>query len=273
MRARLLLGVVAVSAVAFPSLLGSRASAKDEPVSGSTVEYRDGDVVCEGYLAKAPGQSGKRPAVLVVHDWMGQGAFSKGKADALAAMGYVGFAVDVYGKDVRPSNPGEAGKQAGKWKGDRAAFRTRLRAALDAVLKDPDVDASHVGAIGYCFGGTGALELARSGAPIAAVVSFHGGLGSPSPDDAKNVKAKVLALHGADDPNVPPKEVEGFISEMRGAKLDWQLVQYGNAVHAFTNPAAGNDNSKGAAYNEAADRRSWQAMKDFFAEVLGAPTR
>ena len=129
-------------------------------------------------------------------------------------------------------------------------------------------DPTRIAAIGYCFGGTTVLELARSGADIAGVVSFHGGLSSPTPGDAKNIKAKVLALHGADDPNVPPKEVAAFEDEMRQAGVDWQLVAYGGAVHSFTDWNAGNDNAKGAAYNERADRRSWEAMKQFFAELF-----
>jgi dienelactone hydrolase len=127
--------------------------------------------------------------------------------------------------------------------------------------------------MGYCFGGACALELARSGAPVKGVVTFHGGLANPNPADAKNIKGKVLVLHGADDPFVKQEEVKGFMDEMRAAGVDWQLTQYSGAVHSFTVKAAGNDNSKGAAYNAAADRRSWQAMKDFFAEVFGGQSQ
>jgi dienelactone hydrolase len=276
MRSTLVISLVALGAVAATVLaasLGRPIVAKDDAPAGTTIEYKDGDVVCEGYLAKPAGVAGKRPGVLVVHEWMGLGDFAKGKADALAALGYVAFAADVYGKGVRPKDTKEAGAQAGKWKGDRPAFRKRVRAALDAMLADPNVDASHVAAIGFCFGGTGVLELGRSGAPVHGIVTFHGGLDSPTSDDGKNVRGKVLVLHGADDTNVPPPQVAAFVDEMRKGKVDWQMVQYGNAVHSFTNPAAGNDNAKGAAYNEAADRRSWQAMKDFFAEVLGPTSR
>jgi dienelactone hydrolase len=139
---------------------------------------------------------------------------------------------------------------------------------LDELKKQPQVNAQKLGAIGYCFGGTTVLELARSGADVDAFVSFHGGLSTPTPADAKRIKGKVLALHGADDPNVPPAEVAAFEEEMRKGGVDWQLVAYGGAVHSFTDWNAGNDNSKGAAYNEKADKRSWQAMKDFFAEAL-----
>jgi dienelactone hydrolase len=135
-------------------------------------------------------------------------------------------------------------------------------------LKQEGVDKNKTAAIGYCFGGTTVLELARSGADVDGVVSFHGGLGTPTPEDAKNIRSKVLALHGADDPFVPPQEVAGFEKEMRDAKVDWQLVAYGNSVHSFTDKGAGNDNSKGSAYNEKADQRSWEAMKSLFAEIL-----
>jgi dienelactone hydrolase len=236
--------------------------------AGQAVEYKAGDTACEGYLALPAKAEGRAPGVLVVHDWMGVADFARGVCDKLAGLGYVAFACDVYGKGVRPQTPQEAGKQAGTYKGDRALFRERLRAGLDVLAKRAEVDPARIAAIGYCFGGTGALELARSGAAVVGAVSFHGGLDSPTPADAKNVRGKVLALHGADDPYVPPKEVQDFVEEMRGARVDWQLVHYGNSVHAFTNPAAGNDASKGAAYNAAADRRSWEAMKAFFAEVF-----
>jgi dienelactone hydrolase len=234
-----------------------------------TIEYKEGDTVLEGYLAYDSNVASSRPGVLIVHQWKGLGAYEKMRAAMLAKMGYVAFAADIYGKGVRPSTMQEAGAQAGKYKNDRALLRSRVIAGLETLRRQNGVDTKKVAAIGYCFGGTTALELARAGADVNGVVSFHGGLGSPKPEDAKNIKAKVLALHGADDPNVPPAEVAGFEKEMRDAKVDWQLVAYGNAVHSFTDKSAGNDNSKGAAYNEKADKRSWQAMKDFFAEIFG----
>ncbi len=236
-------------------------------VNAGMIEYKAGDTACEGYLAgdTAPG---KRPGVLVVHDWMGLGKFSMAKADELTRMGYVALAVDIYGKGVRPANPKEAGEQAGKFKSDRALLRVRILAALDVLRKNEHVDSNRIAAIGYCFGGTTVLELARSGADIAGVVSFHGGLDTPTPGDAKNIKGKLLALHGADDPYVPAADVAAFEVEMTKGGVDWQLVVYSGAVHAFTNPGAGTDNSKGAAYNEKADKRSWEAMKLFFAEIF-----
>jgi dienelactone hydrolase len=239
-------------------------------VQSQTITYKQGKVELEGYLAWDDAGPAKRPGVLVVHDWMGISDHTKKEADRLAELGYVAFAADIYGKGVRPTDPKSAGEQAGKFKSDRKLLRARARAALDVLAKNKNVDASKIAAIGFCFGGTTALELARDGAPLAGVVSFHGGLSTPTPADAKNIKGKVLVLHGADDPNVPPDEVAAFQKEMRDAGVDWQFVAYGGAVHAFTVPAAGNDNSKGAAYNANADARSWQAMKDFFAEIFAA---
>jgi dienelactone hydrolase len=232
------------------------------------IAYKQGDTVLEGYSVYDDAVAGKRPGVLVVHQWKGLGDYEKKRAEMLARLGYNVFAADIYGKGVRPQTPPEAGAQAGKYKNDRALLRARVRAGLDVLMNDERTDPKRVAAIGYCFGGTSVLELARSGADLAGVVSFHGGLGSPTPGDAKNIKAKVLALHGGDDPNVPPKEVAAFEDEMRQAGVDWQLVIYGGAVHSFTDWNAGHDNSKGAAYNERADQRSWEAMKQFFAELF-----
>jgi dienelactone hydrolase len=237
-------------------------------VKTRVVEYKHGDITLEGFLAWDSKGAAKKPGVVVVHDWMGVGPNVKKRAEQLAALGYVAFAADIYGKGVRPADGKAAAELAGKLKADRALLRARAQAALDELRKQPNVDGAKIAAIGYCFGGTTALELARSGADLLGVVSFHGGLDTPNPADAKNIKAKILALHGADDPFVPEPQVKGFEDEMRAAKVDWQLVKYSGAVHAFTVPEAGSDNSKGAAYNEKADKRSWIAMKDFFDEIF-----
>jgi dienelactone hydrolase len=236
-------------------------------VQTKLVEYKQGDAVLEGYLAWDDGAQGPRPGVLVVHDWMGMGDYAKMRCRKLAELGCVAFAADIYGKDIRPKTPREAGAQSAIYKKDRGLMRARVRAGLDVLRNEPLCDAKRLAAIGYCFGGTCVLELARSGAELAGVVSFHGGLDTPNPADATNIRAKVLVLHGGDDPHVPPKDVEAFEGEMRAGGVDWQLFIYGGAVHAFTNPAAGTDNSKGAAYNAKADRRSREAMKVFFAEL------
>lgn len=233
-----------------------------------TIEYKQGDTPLEGYLAYDDSLSGKRPGVLVVHEWTGLGAYVKGRAEQLAKEGFVAFAPDIYGKGVRPSNPKDAGQTSGLYMSNRPLMRERVRAGFDVLLKDPRVDPRKVAAIGYCFGGAVALELARSGAPLAGVVSFHGALDTPHPEDAKNIKGKVLALHGGNDPFVTQEKVDGFCKEMRDAGVDWQLDVYGGAVHGFTNPEHGNDPSAGAAYNADADRRSWKAMMDFFAEIF-----
>lgn len=234
------------------------------------VEYKQGDTVLEGFSAYDDARPGKRPAVLVVHQWKGLGDYEKKRAVMLAELGYNVLAVDIYGKGVRPQTPQEAGAEAGKYKNNTALLRARVRAGLDVLAGDARTDPTRIAAIGYCFGGTTVLELARSGAEIKGVVSFHGGLGAPDRSEAKNIKAKVLVLHGADDPYVPAPEVAAFEDEMRKGGVDWQLVAYGGAVHAFTDWNGGNDNAKGAAYNERADRRSWEAMKQFFAELFQA---
>lgn len=233
------------------------------------VAYKQGDVELEGFHVYDDSVSGKRPAVLVIHQWTGLSDYEKSRSRMLAELGYNVFAVDVYGKGVRPQPPA-AGKTAGTYKEDRALFRDRLMAGLVLLKGDERTDSDRVAAIGYCFGGTGALELARSGAGIAGVVSFHGSLDAKEGMSAAEGKipAKVLVLHGADDPYVPAPVVEGFEKEMAAAKADWQLVSYGGAVHSFTQKEAGSDPSKGSAYHEAADRRSWEAMKSFFAELF-----
>ena len=233
-----------------------------------TIEYKDGDVTLEGFLAYDAGITGKRPGVLVVHEWTGLNDYARSRAEQLAELGYVAFALDMYGKGVRPSNPQEAAEQATKYRSDRQLMRRRAKAGLDVLLKQEMTDSARVAAIGYCFGGGVALELARGGAPLAGVVSFHGNLDTPNPADARNIRGKILVCHGGDDPHVPQEQVLAFQNEMREAKVDWQMNIYGGAVHAFTNPASGNDPSRGAAYNAEADHRSWQAMKDFFNEIF-----
>ena len=232
------------------------------------VEYQQGDTVCEGLLVYDDMFQGKRPGIIVAHQWKGVTDYEKMRAELLAQRGYVALCADVYGKGVRANNPKDAAALAGKYKGDRPLLRARINAALDFLRKQERVNSQQIAAIGYCFGGTTVLELARSGADVKGVVSFHGGLSTPTSGDARNIKTKVLACHGADDPFVPPDEVLGFEKEMRDAKVDWQLVSYGNAVHSFTDKSAGNDNSTGAAYNEKADVRSWREMKLFLDEVL-----
>lgn len=243
--------------------LAAKAQLHTEPVA-----YKQGDTTLEGWLAYDTSIKGKRPGVLIVHQWKGLTDYEKKRAEMLAKLGYNVFALDIYGKGVRPTNPKDAGAEAGKYKSDRALLRARAQAGLSILKNHELTDPKRVAAIGYCFGGTTVIELARSGADIAGVVSFHGGLDSPKPEDGKNIKCKVLALHGADDPFVPAKDLDAFEAEMKQAGVDYQLIKYKGAVHSFTDWNAGNDNSKGAAYNKEADAQSWEAMKQFFAKIF-----
>ena len=231
------------------------------------VEYESAGETCEGWHAFDDTVKGKRPAVLICHQWTGLTDYEKMRARMLVEMGYNVFALDIYGKGIRPKPP-ESGKIAGKFKGDRVLYRKRLNDGL-AILKGlPQTDAEKVVAIGYCFGGTGVLELARSGAKVKGVVSFHGGLGTPTPEDAQDIACEVVALHGAADPFVPADEVAGFHREMLAGNVPYTFTAYPDAVHAFTQKFAGDDPSKGAAYNEQADKQSWQAMTTLFKRLF-----
>lgn len=237
-------------------------------IKTETVEYKVGDATMQGFLAYDDENAKPRPGVLLIHDWMGVGDYAESRAKQLAELGYVAFAADIYGKGVRPADPKEASGLAGKYKGDRALYRERLKGGLAQLTANKLVAPGKVAVIGYCFGGTGALELGRSGADVKGIVTFHGGLSTPTPADAKNIKCPVLVLHGADDPFVKPDEVAAFKKEMDDAHVKYTFIAYPGAVHSFTRPDAGNDNSKGAAYNEAADKKSWEEMKKFFGKIF-----
>jgi dienelactone hydrolase len=239
-------------------------------VQTQVVEYKHGNTVLEGYLAYDDAIKGQRPGVMVVHEWTGLGSYVKQRSEQLAKLGYVAFAVDMYGKGIRPNNPKDAAAQATIYKSDRQLMRDRAAAGLKVLQDNKLTDKNRIAAIGYCFGGTTVLEVARNGANVAGVVSFHGNLDTPNLKDATKTKSKVLVLHGADDPLVPKAQIDTFKTEMRQAKVDWQLVEYGGAVHSFTNPEAGKDVSKGFAYNESADRRSFADMQQFFSELFAA---
>jgi len=255
---------ISTALIAF-AIMNSPAEAK---IRTQDIEYKSGDTVLEGFLAYDDASPKQRPGVLLIHDWMGVGEYAKSRAMQLAELGYVAFAADIYGKGVRPSDPKEASALAAKYKNDRALYRERLKAGFDQLINDKLVAPGEVAVIGYCFGGTGALELARSGAALKGVVTFHGGLSNPAPDDAKNIRCPVLVLHGADDPFVKADEVAAFKGEMDKANAKYQFIAYPGAVHSFTRPDAGNDNSKGAAYNEEADKKSWAEMKKFFGAIF-----
>jgi len=190
------------------------------------------------------------------------------RAEKIAALGYAGFVVDIYGKGIRPKDDQEAAKQSAFYRANRLLMRQRAQAGLNEIRKLKFVDPARIAVMGYCFGGTVSLELARSGADIQGAVSFHGSLETPFPQETKNLKAKILVLHGADDPTVPIEQISSFQNEMRNAKADWQMVYYGNAVHRFSNPLAGENAASGFAYNQEADARSWEAMRSFFKEIF-----
>ncbi len=233
-----------------------------------TIDYNQGGVPLEGYLAYDDAARGKRPGVLVIHEWDGLGSYVKKRAEQLAGLGYAAFAADIYGKGVRPSGMKECAAEAGKYKSNHALFLARIDAGLSELRKQSEVDPARIAAIGYCFGGTAVLELARSGANIAGAVSFHGGLSTSDPAAPGAVQCPILVLTGADDPNAPPESVAAFKNEMRKAGAEARVISYPGAVHGFTNPARGTDNSKGVAYNEKADKESWEAMKEFFTRIF-----
>lgn len=234
-----------------------------------TVEYKDAQgTSLEGYIVYDDKISKPRPGVIVVHDWRGLTDYTHRRATMLAELGYVAFAADIYGKGVRLKTVPEWLKEIAIFKGDRALFRQRERAAYQAFLNVQEVDATRIAAIGYCFGGTGIIEMARDGLDLKGVVSFHGGLdGDPIPP-GKSIRTKILALCGADDPYETPADFSAFEDQLRQNQVDYQIVKYGRAVHAFSDPDVDALNQSGAKYNAAADVRSWQTMKNFLEEVF-----
>jgi dienelactone hydrolase len=263
--ARIRLVSAALTAACLVAIAGTaRAAIKTE-----TVTYKEGQIEAHSFIAYDDSVSGKRPGVLVVPEWWGLNDYPKMRAKMLAQLGYVAMAVDIYGDGKVTSDP----KQAGQWAdaleaGDRAELRTRVAAALARLKSDPRVDPSKTAAIGYCFGGATVLELARSGAEVNGVVSFHGHYDTKDPAKPDQVRARILACHGADDPFTSPAQIQAFEDEMRKARADWQFNVYGGARHSFTNPNAGKYHIAALAYNEEADHHSWQAMTNFFREIF-----
>lgn len=232
---------------------------------GTGVIYKDGESSLSGYFSKAP--KSNAPGIVIIHQWMGLSAHEINSADKLAAIGFNALAADIYGTGVRPSSQQEAGALAGKYKGDYALFQSRIKAAIEELIKQ-GADPKRIAVMGYCFGGTGAIEAARAQFPIKGVISFHGSLLKDKTRSNGPISTKVLVLHGADDPYESDKEIKDFQQEMREANADWEMVYYANAVHAFTQVEAGNDNTKGAAYNALADKRSWSRLQDFLREIF-----
>jgi dienelactone hydrolase len=236
------------------------------------VDYSDDKgTPLHGFVVYDDQVTGKRPGVIVVHDWRGITDYTHKRADMLAKLGYIAFAADIYGVDVHTQGPPAWMKQVGIYKGDRDLYRERARAAYQAFLKQPLLDSTRIGAIGYCFGGTGVVEMARDGLDLKGVVSFHGGLDARPLSNGAAYKTRMLALCGADDPYEKPEDMKAFEQQLRDNNVDYQIVYYGHAVHAFTDSQVDALNQPGAKYNAAADKRSWQAMRDFFTEVFAKP--
>jgi len=236
------------------------ASSAYAEVVGESVTYEHDGTVLQGYVAYDNSISGKRPGVVVIHQWMGLTDYEKMRADMLAELGYIAFAADIYGVKERPSDRDGAKVMSSKFSKDRKLMRARASAAYSQLMKHKLADTGKAAVMGYCFGGTVALELARSGEDLLGTVTFHGGLSTPTPEDAGNINGKVLVLHGAADKVVPPEQVAAFQAEMSSAKVDWYMVTYAYARHAFTH--------KGPRYNEPAERRSWEEMRDFLEEIF-----
>jgi len=233
------------------------------------LDYTVGETRCRGYLAFDNAVSGIRPGVLVVHEWWGLNDFAKKKARELARLGYVALAADIYGEGAVTEHPQEAAQFAAAVRGT-PLMRQRSQTALQTLAGQPEVNPRRLAAIGFCFGGTAVLELAYSGAALAGVVSFHGSPTTPAPEDPKPCPARILVLHGADDPLVSPEQLTAFMAAMREHKYDWQMIFYGGAMHSFTNPGAGRVGIKGAAYDHTAAARSWRHMLIFFEEIFGS---
>ena len=231
------------------------------------VKYTDGSQALNGLFAKATKKSSQNPGILLLPAWLGIDKASKDIAENLSKLGYNVFIADIYGEGNYPKNTAEAGKQAGYYKKNYEIYQKRINAALQELIKS-GANPDNIVAIGYCFGGTGVLEAARGHLNLKGVVSFHGGLGKDATRPVEPITTKVLVCHGADDPFESAAEITAFQQEMRDSKADWQMIYYANAVHSFTNPEAGSDNSKGAAYNPVAAKRSFEHLQLFLNEVL-----
>jgi dienelactone hydrolase len=233
-----------------------------------SIEYQDGDVTLRGFLAYDDTKSGRRPGILVMPGGFGLGVNAKQRVEMLAGLGYVALAGDPYGNGLEIDDLQEVMKRVSALRADPAKFRQRAQVALDTLSSLPQVDPRRLAAIGYCLGGTFVLELARAGAPLTGVVTFHGGLETQHPAASGQVKAKILVCTGADDPSVPVAHVNALAEEMTKAGVDWHIISYGGTVHGFTYPDAESRGIAWIAYNQLADQRSWQAMRSFFEEIF-----
>ena len=240
-------------------------------VKGEEVEYKDGETVMKGYLAYDNSITGKRPGVLVVHEWWGHNEYARKRARMLAELGYIALAVDMYGEGKQASHPEDAGKFAGAVRQNMPVAEARFNAARDLLKNHGSTNPDKIAAIGYCFGGGLLLELARRGIDLDGVVSFHGSLATEHPAVPGDIKTKILVCHGAADPFVKPEDVSALKSEMANAKADFTFKEYADAKHSFTNPGANEFGRKfnlPLEYNAEADKQSWEDMKVFLNKVF-----
>jgi dienelactone hydrolase len=237
-------------------------------VVAKTVSYQENGVSLQGYLAYDNALKGKRPGVLVVHEWWGLNEYAQKRARQLAGLGYVAFALDMYGKDKVTDHPDQAKEFMSKVTANVETWQKRALAGLAVLKKQSITDPSRIAAIGYCFGGSTVQQLAYSGADISGIVSFHGSPIPPTESAAKHTKAKILICHGAADPFTKPEALQAYIAAMNASGLNWEMIIYGNAKHGFTNPGADKHGMAALGYNPTADRRSWDNMKQFFNEIF-----
>jgi dienelactone hydrolase len=241
-------------------------------VQGKQVTYKDGNTECHGYLAWDDAVAGPRPGVLVIHEWWGLDEYAQKRAEQLAGLGYVAFAADMYGQGKRAAHPKEAGEMAGQVRANVEAWRKRATAALAVLKAQPQCDPKKLAAIGYCFGGSTALQLAYAGTDLRAVVSFHGALPTATDAEAKQIKAAILVCHGAEDTFIPAEAIKAFRDALDKNKVRYEFVSYPGAVHSFTVPEAEKSGLKGVKYDKAADEDSWKRMRQLFDQKFG-PTR
>jgi len=237
-------------------------------VQSQKIPYSFGETSFEGYLVWDDSVKGKRPGVLVVHEWWGLNDYARSRAEQLAELGYVALAVDMYGKGKVTTHPEKASEWAKLTTGNLDEWRGRAETGLKLLQANPNVDPARLAAIGYCFGGATVMQLVYGGAPVKGVVSFHGSLPLPSQTQAISQSAKVLIAHGASDPFLTEDHVGKFKTALNQAEIDWQMIVYSGAQHSFTNPSADQYGLNGATYHKQADQRSWTHMKQFFDELF-----
>ncbi len=257
--------IITLSVLAF--LTGSATPASAE-LKSKEVTYKQGGVELQGYLVWDTSIKGKRPGVLVVHEWWGLDDYARKRANMLAKLGYVAFALDMYGKGKIAEHPKQAAAWSSELRKNADAWLKRARAGLEILKKSDLVDDSKIAAIGYCFGGSTVLQLAFAGTPLKGVVTFHGGLSVPDDKQVKRIKSEILVCHGADDKLIKEEVIKGFREALSKGNVDWTMIYYANAKHSFTNPAADKRGIPVLGYNRRADERSWQHMQDFFRKMF-----